>query len=136
VTIVVDASLIIAWLLREERSSDAEAIARAIIEEGAWVPQLFSIEVANVLLQAVRKKRIDASYAEEQLRRLEDISLSIDTETNDHAWAATFRLAADEGLTVYDSTYLELALRRDAILATLDDDLADAARRRGLTVVP
>ncbi len=135
-TIVVDTSLIIAWLLQEERSSQAEEVARLIIEDGAWVPQLFSIEVANVLLQAVRRKRITELYADEQLRRLEDVSLSIDPETNDHSWSTTYRLAVDEGLTVYDATYLELALRRDAVVATLDADLAAAARRRGLTVLP
>ena len=135
-TIVVDASLIIAWLLREERSAEAGSVAHLIVEEGAWVPQLFPLEIANVLVQAVRRKRIAAAYADEQLRRLEDISLSTDTETRDLAWDETYRLAMDEGLTAYDATYLELALRRDATLATLDTDLADAARRHGLTVIP
>lgn len=135
-TIVVDASLIVAWLLREERSGEADRIAGVIVEEGAWVPQLFSVEIANVLLQAVRRRRITASYADLQLRRLEDISLSADLETNDFAWTTTYHLAADEELTVYDATYLELALRLGATLATLDADLAAAARRRGLTVVP
>lgn len=135
-TIVVDTSLIVAWLLREERSADADKVAGFIVEEGAWVPQLFPIEIANVLLQATRRKRITASYADEQLRRLEDISLSIDPETADPAWTTTYRLAVDEQLTVYDATYLELALRLEATLATLDTDLADAARRRGLTVLP
>ena len=135
-TIVVDTSLIVAWLLREERSADADKVAGFIVEEGAWVPQLFPVEIANVLLQAIRRKRITASYADEQLRRLEDISLSTDPETSDHAWTTTYRLAVDEQLTVYDATYLELALRLGATLATLDDSLADAARRRGLTVLP
>lgn len=134
--IVVDASLIAAWLLREERSADAEKVALLIVQDGAWVPQLFSIEIANVLMQAVRRRRIAASYADTQLRRLEDISLSIDTETSDHAWNTTYRLAEDEELTVYDATYLELALRRDATLATLDADLAKAGRRRGVPVLP
>lgn len=135
-TLVVDASLIIAWLLREERSVEAQQVGHLIVEEGAWVPQLFSIEIANVLLQAVRRRRITASYADEQLRRFEDVSLLLDAETSDHAWSTTYRLARDEGLTAYDASYLELALRRDAILATLDVDLAAAGRRRGLTVLP
>lgn len=135
-TIVVDASLIIAWLLREERSTEADGIARLIGEEGAWVPQLFSIEIANVLLQAVRRRRITASYADLQFRRLEDVSLSTDVETNDFAWTTTYRLAVEEGLTVYDATYLELALRLEATLGTLDGDLAVAARRRGVIVIP
>ena len=135
-TLVVDTSLILAWLLREERSADAEKIARVVVEEGAWVPQLFPVEIANVLLQAVRRNRITASYADAQLRLLENISLSIDVETSAQAWDATYRLASEDGLTLYDATYLELALRRNAGLATFDDALARAARGRGLAVLP
>lgn len=135
-TLVVDTSLILAWLLREERSADAEKIARVVVEEGAWVPQLFPVEIANVLLQAVRRNRITASYADAQLRLLENISLSIDVETSAQAWDATYRLASEDGLTLYDATYLELALRRKAGLATFDDALARAARGRGLAVLP
>jgi predicted nucleic acid-binding protein len=136
VTIVVDTSLIVAWLLREDRSAEAEDVARVIVQDGAWVPQLLPIEIANVLLQAVRRKKITSYYAEEQLRRLEDISLSVDVETSEHAWSTTYRLAVEERLTVYDATYLELALRRDAVLATLDGDLIGAARRHQVPVVP
>jgi predicted nucleic acid-binding protein len=44
--------------------------------------------------------------------------------------------AVKHGLTAYDATYLELALRKNAILATLDNPLAAAARSKGPTVLP
>jgi predicted nucleic acid-binding protein len=37
-------------------------------------------------------------------------------------------------LTAYDATYLELAMRRAATLATFDRKLADAARAAGVRV--
>jgi predicted nucleic acid-binding protein len=37
-------------------------------------------------------------------------------------------------LTAYDATYLELAMRRAAVLATFDRQLADAARAAGVRV--
>ncbi|MCO6441660.1 MAG: type II toxin-antitoxin system VapC family toxin [Nitrococcus mobilis] len=43
-------------------------------------------------------------------------------------------LAREHGLTAYDATYLELALRVGAVLATFDGKLADAMRRAGGTV--
>ena len=62
--------------------------------------------------------------------------IDIDLETTERVWGVTLRLARDEGLTVYDATYLELALRLGAELATRDKALSAAASRHGLTVIP
>lgn len=42
-------------------------------------------------------------------------------------------LARRMNLSAYDATYLDLALRADAWLATFDQNLAAAARRIGVT---
>ncbi|MHB1104092.1 MAG: type II toxin-antitoxin system VapC family toxin [Devosia sp.] len=39
-------------------------------------------------------------------------------------------------LTVYDAAYLELALRKELALATLDKELTAAARAAGVSVLP
>jgi predicted nucleic acid-binding protein len=49
--------------------------------------------------------------------------IQIDPETDPQAWGATLRLAEKYRLTVYDSAYLELAVRRRLPLATLDRQL-------------
>jgi predicted nucleic acid-binding protein len=51
-----------------------------------------------------------------------------DQETNDHVWGGTLELADRHRLTVYDATYLELALRLSLPLASLDEDLRKAAQ--------
>jgi predicted nucleic acid-binding protein len=135
-TLVVDTSIVVAWLLVDERSPDAAGVARLIDEVETWVPQLFPIEIGNALLVAERRNRVSAKYVLEQLAALQRMPLRLDTETNTHIWGRTYELAKDEGLTVYDATYLELAIRREAQLATLDDALVQAAQRRGLTVIP
>lgn len=56
----------------------------------------------------------------------------VDDATGTYAWNASFALAERYRLTVYDAAYLELALRRQLILATVDDALADAARELGI----
>jgi predicted nucleic acid-binding protein len=45
-------------------------------------------------------------------------------------------VARAERLTVYDAAYLELAERRHLPLMTLDNDLAAAAVRREVVVLP
>ena len=44
-------------------------------------------------------------------------------------------LARRHRLTVYDAAYLELAVRERLDLATLDENLAEAARREGVAVI-
>jgi predicted nucleic acid-binding protein len=44
-------------------------------------------------------------------------------------------LALTHRLTSYDAAYLELALRRSLLLATLDDELIRAGRAAGIAVL-
>jgi predicted nucleic acid-binding protein len=44
-------------------------------------------------------------------------------------------LARHHRLTVYDATYLDVAQRRGLPLATRDQDLADAAKESGVTLI-
>jgi hypothetical protein len=55
--------------------------------------------------------------------------------TDENALDATFKLARREGLAAYDAAYLELALRLNLPLATLDSRLAEAASRCGVCFV-
>jgi predicted nucleic acid-binding protein len=66
----------------------------------------------------------------DDLSRLEIVA---DQETDKHAWSTTMRLADRHKLTLYDAAYLELAQRMGLPLATLDEDLRQAA---GLLGVP
>lgn len=65
---------------------------------------------------------------------LEGLPIRIDDETSEHALKATLNLARAQNLSVYDSTYLELALRRGLPLATLDAKLKLAASNVGIAV--
>ena len=47
-----------------------------------------------------------------------------------------YHLRVLNNLTVYDATYLELALRRRVPLATLEQALAEAAKVEGIKVLP
>jgi predicted nucleic acid-binding protein len=48
---------------------------------------------------------------------------------------STLKLARREGLAAYDAAYLELALRLQLPLATLDNRLAEAAIRCGVSLI-
>ncbi|MGH8129305.1 MAG: type II toxin-antitoxin system VapC family toxin, partial [Steroidobacteraceae bacterium] len=56
------------------------------------------------------------------------LPIRVDDETFLRGWHAIPALAQRFQLTCYDAAYLELAIRRELPLATLDEALARAAR--------
>jgi len=76
----------------------------------------------------VRRGRHDMAFRDATLADLALLPISIDQDTEAHAWGATFRLAEQHRLTLYDAAYLELAKRRGLALATLDAELRRAAK--------
>ncbi|ASG20176.1 type II toxin-antitoxin system VapC family toxin [Nitrospirillum viridazoti] len=134
-SIVLDASMAVAWLFDDERTASAHTVMLRVVAEGAFVPTLWRLEVANVLRNAVRRGRCDEAYVDRSLTRLGRMAIQSDEETDSQAWIATRRLAREEDLTLYDAAYLELALRRGIPLASCDAALIVAAKRRGLEVL-
>jgi predicted nucleic acid-binding protein len=127
VSLVLDSSVALAWVYREERSEAISAVFEQVTEAGAWVPSLWRLEVANVLELGVRRGRIDAAFRDATLADFEFLPIQSDSETERHAWQSTLRLAERHRLTVYDAAYLELAMRRGLPLASLDRELRTAA---------
>jgi predicted nucleic acid-binding protein len=132
--LVVDASIALTWCFEDEVTADTEAIGTRVDSEGAVVPHLWRLEIANALLLAERRGRLDRAKLEQRLELL--AALPVSTDTDIHAWADTLLLARAQRLTLYDATYLELAIRRNLELATLDRDLQRAARKMGIAVLP
>jgi predicted nucleic acid-binding protein len=135
VTLVLDASMTIAWLFDDERTEAAHAVMRRVVAEGAIVPSLWRLEVANVLRNAVRRGRCNEAYVDRSLVRLARLAIKRDQETDDHAWGSTRTLARKEDLSLYDAAYLELAIRRRMSLASCDKALLAAAARRKVEVL-
>ena len=134
-SVVLDASMTVAWLFEDERTDAAHAVLRRVASEGAIVPSLWRLEVANVLRNAIRRGRCDEAYADRSLARLERLAIKVDDETDAHAWGTTRTLAREEDLTLYDAAYLELAIRKALPLASCDAALLAASARRKLAVV-
>jgi len=136
VTLVIDASVALTWCFEDEASPETDVIADRVGAEGGRVPDLFRLEIANILVGAERKGRISAADTASFLKGLDGLSITIDQETSARAWRDTLALARSERLSAYDAAYLELALRSGAALATRDGELAAAARRLGVVVLP
>lgn len=129
---VLDCSATLPWVFASEATPATHALHGVLIAGGkAWVPALWHLELGNVLLHARRKGRIDQAGIEKFLSTLGLYDLEVDAETMPVAWSKTLALAESSSLTVYDATYLELALRKGLPLASLDGPLRKAMRAAG-----
>jgi predicted nucleic acid-binding protein len=131
-SLVLDSSVTLAWIHRHETTQAVDDVFERLSLESAWVPSLWRLEVANVLQIGIRQRRYEADFRNSALSDLAMFPIHLDPETDRQAWGATAQLAERHGLTLYDATYLELALRRGLPLATLDRELRAAAERERL----
>ena len=134
-SLVLDASLTLSWYFEDERKPAVDAVLDQVVADGAVVPSLWQIEVANGFQTALRRKRIDADFRDRALNHLGLLPITLDPETDTYAWTATLGLADRFGLTVYDAAYLELAQRRGLPLASLDSELSEAAQALGVLII-
>ncbi len=129
--VVPDVSAILGQALDDEDATFAESVIAAIASDEAIVPTLFWYEIRNLLVMAERRKRIASARTTAFLSDLSLLPFSVDDLPRE---ASVLDLARRRSLTVYDATYLELAQRTGAPLATLDQSLSVAAKKEGVAL--
>ncbi len=134
-SVVIDSSMALTWCFEDEASPQSDVIFERVRDDGAVVPALWHLELANVLLQAKKRGRIALGDVATRLKLISELPITTDHETPMRAWREVIALARTENLTEYDAAYLELAIRRSLPLSTRDDALIAAARRVGVTVL-
>ena len=130
--VVVDASVALAWCFPDEASDYADAVLVALEGQAILVPAIWGSEIANAVLVGERSKRLRQPEIRRFTTLLGNLSPLQDAQpVGDHI-ATVLPLAREYGLSAYDAAYLELALRHDAPLATLDARLRKAALKAGI----
>ena len=122
-------------MLPGEGTDATEALLDEIAADGAMASGLWPLETANVLLQAEKARRITQDERRRSLTMLAALPIHIDPDTAAQAFGRTLELAETQGLTLYDASYLELALRLARPLASLDRKLRQAAQAAGVELL-
>jgi predicted nucleic acid-binding protein len=135
VSLVLDSSAALAWIYDEETTDPIRRVFNAVAEQGAFVPSLWRLEIANSLTVAVRRGRVGHEFRRAALTDLGDLDIIVDAQTDSRAWNETLEFADRFHLTVYDAAYVELAQRRVLPLATLDRDMQRAGDQLGLSLI-
>lgn len=133
---IVDASVGFAWVYQGQATPETDHLLNEVAA-GATVivPALWFLEMSNVFLMAQRRHRLTATQRKAAMERLTAMQFTVDEEGTRHAFGKTSELAEKHGLTIYDATYLELAVRRSLPLASRDEALKSAAKQCGLKAI-
>lgn len=132
--LVVDASMALAWLFERNKKEEAKCAEQALLalsNTEVMVPPLWHTEIANALLVGERRKVVTEAQVIDYLNRLSQLPFITDDATPASRRDNVMALAREHGLTAYDATYLELALRTNATLASFDNKLVEAMNRAG-----
>jgi len=130
--LVLDSSICLSWFFPDERTNFTDTALDVAANEECWVPALWRLEFSNALLVAERRRRLTRAERLQMLDEASRLSLRVDAQVHDLRQISS--LASQHGLSAYDTTYLELAMRLGAPMITLDKELAAAGMSAGLMV--
>lgn len=121
---VVDASVVLQWLLELPSARSTEILEGHLNgSESLVAPELLNYEVGNVLVTKVKLTSQDASELFGHF-----IDLGIETYSlGADEYQTSLDIACRYKLTVYDASYLALALALEVKLVTADKRLATRA---------
>jgi predicted nucleic acid-binding protein len=114
VTVVVDASVALKWVLDEPESDAADALS----SEELIAPALWLVEAANALWRRSRRGEISDEEAMERLSELHNAPVTTTSIEDDLLAAAALASTLDH--PVYDCVYLALARRENTCVITAD----------------
>jgi predicted nucleic acid-binding protein len=121
-TVIVDASVAVKWLVREEGSESAK---RLIANEILAAPDLLFIECANVLRTKLRRGDLTRDFTMEAFAILEAVPIR-GISIKPHV-ATAHAIAMELDRSAYDALYLAVALAERAQVITADARFARAA---------
>lgn len=133
-SVVLDASVALAWCFPGEASDYADGVLVALEGQAILVPAVWGLEVANAVLAGERAKRLRQPEIRRFTTFLDNLSLVQDVQPVGDNVSKILPLARQYSLSAYDAAYLELSIRHSAPLATLDGKLQRAAQKAGVMI--
>jgi predicted nucleic acid-binding protein len=134
-SLVVDASVALAWCFGDEESAVADETLERLRGDQAFAPANWPLEIANALRFAERRGRIDERDIPQATRLLVGLPITVEGTDIQRTLVDVLTLARALELSTYDAAYVDLALRRSLPLATADRYLGHAAVAAGVQVL-
>jgi predicted nucleic acid-binding protein len=114
VSVVIDASVALKWVLDEPGKEAADAL----LDEELIAPSLWLLEAANALWRRAQRGELTRDEARERLDALRQAPVTTSPIEDDLSVAAA--LANTLGHPVYDCLYLAMSIRENTFVITTD----------------
>ena len=134
--IVLDASVMVAWLLGEPSVARGTELDIGLRDEPALVPSHWPIEISNVLRTHLKAGRLSIADFSSIMDRIDLVTIQIDPSIDLDEIGPLAAFAVANGLTAYDAAYVQLAARHQVKLATLDRAMRVAAAKLNIPLLP
>jgi predicted nucleic acid-binding protein len=134
-TFVVDASVTMAWCFDDDATGYSVSVLKRLDIEDAITPSIWPLEVVNTLIVAERSKQFDHQRSAAFIRLLETLPVSVIDDQAADIFHSVATLAREQVISSYDASYVRLALREGAPLATIDGSMRGACQRLGVTLL-
>jgi predicted nucleic acid-binding protein len=132
---VVDNSVVMAWCFEDETSPYTERVLDQLRGTQALVPAIWPLEVANVLLIAERRDRLNEAQTAHFAQLLQALPIMVEEADLGRTLGPVLAIGRAHRLSAYDAAYLELAARQGFSLATQDSRLRKAAGNAGVALI-
>ena len=128
-TVILDCSVAIPWIIQEQSNTAIDTLFQDGYRGAVTLiaPVLWFMECGNTLNEMVKRNRLTLAQAQEGFSTLRYCRVQADIAPTIDIQSRILALAQAHNLSFYDASYLELAQRRQSLLATLDHDLRAAA---------
>ena len=128
---VVDASVVVKWVLQDETYQENSAKLKNNFLAGKtelFAPSFMLQETANALWMAIKQKRIQQIDAQEALKVLQNVQLRI-VEIDWTGLSKILAIACELDIAVCDAVYIFLCDQIDAQLVTADNKLFEKTKK-------
>jgi predicted nucleic acid-binding protein len=132
---VVDNSVVMSWCFNDEANKYGDAVLDILADSTALVPPIWPLEVVNVLLVAERRNRLKQVDSVRFITLLSQLPIIVELEGPERKMKDLLALGRANNLSSYDAAYLDLAMRNDCPIATLDKKLIKAAENVEVTIL-
>jgi predicted nucleic acid-binding protein len=134
--IVLDASLIAAWLLGEPSVASDTGLDTFLRDAPLVVPSHWPVEVSNVLRTHMRAGRFSIADFHAVMDRLDQLTVRVQPPIDLDEIGPLAQFAVAHQMTTYDAVYVQLALHHGAPLATLDRAMRASATKLNVALLP
>jgi predicted nucleic acid-binding protein len=134
--IVLDASVMVAWLLGEPSIARGTELDISLRDEPVIVPSHWPIEISNVLRTHLKAGRLSITDFHSVIDRIELMTIRVEPSVDPDDIRSITLFAVTNELTAYDAAYVQLAAHHGLKLATLDRAMRAAAAKLNIALLP